>query len=553
MARSHSFPACLKHFSGNRKASISVVAAASITALASLSALGLELGRLYLEKRKQQAANDLAAIAAAANPSDPEQAVALVLKRNGIEPAVVSSLRIGAYRARAELPVDQRFSTVATDGVPAAELKLSRKVPLYFAGLIGRSWGSEFVTISTTAVGASNVEAAFSAGSKLASLQGGIANRLLGAMLGTNVNLSVMDYEALASANVKLLPFFDALAARASLKAVTYDSLLEQEFTLPAVFGAMGDAGGLDTDASAALSRLVADTQGLARKVRFKDWIALGSLGSRIAGTATPDAIAVNVLDLVSATARVASAGKLVSVDLAGNLPTGTALTLSLAIGEPKQYSGFVSVGAPSAVVETAQTRLLLQIKQSVAGLPDLVNVPLYLEVASGRARLTSTSCANGKSATLAVRPSLISARIADIDENDLPKFDKGVGSNPVDLLKIPLIRISALGSVEMSNTSERNITFSKDDIAGHAVKTVSTEEALTTLLGSLLEKTDISVSGLSLTGALSSKALKEAIAAVVPSLDKALVTVLTLAGVKVGALDVQVQDVRCNSANLVR
>jgi uncharacterized membrane protein len=540
-------------FARDRNASISILAAASITVVASISALSLEFGRLYLEKRKQQAATDLAAIAAAAYPGDPKRAAGLVLQRNGIDPQSIESVRTGVYLAREGLPVEQRFSTVSANGVPAAELKLSRKVPFIFAGLISKAFGSDTVTISTRAVGASNAEAAFSVGSKLAVLDGGVANQVLGAMLGTNIGLSVMDYEALANANVKMFGFFDALATRASIKAVTYDELLEREFDLPAVFGAISDTGDTNAGAQAALSKLAANTSGQAKRVRFKDWISLGSLGSRAVGTPLPDESTVNVLEMVSTTARIAAAGKLISLDLTGNMPTGTGATVHLAVGEPKQYSGFVRVGSPNSIVETAQTRLLFVVNQSVIGLPSLVKLPLYVEAASGKARLTATSCAAGKSAALAVRPSLVSARIADVDEKDMSKFNKSMSSEPVAILNTPLVKISAYGAVEMTNSTDREVRFSNGDISGNAVKTVATEETLTTLLVSLISNTEINVSGLSVPGLVPGTALKKAVSAIVPTLDKALTTVLTLAGVKVGAVDVQVQGVRCNNASLVR
>lgn len=51
-------------------------------------------------------------------------------------------------------------------------------------------------------------------------------NAVLGRLLGANLSLSVMDYNALASANIDLFQFSNALATRVGLKAVTYGDLV---------------------------------------------------------------------------------------------------------------------------------------------------------------------------------------------------------------------------------------------------------------------------------------------------------------------------------------
>ncbi len=44
-------------------------------------------------------------------------------------------------------------------------------------------------------------------------------NTLLGSLLGTSLSLKVADYEALTSADIKLLPFLDMLATDLNLTA----------------------------------------------------------------------------------------------------------------------------------------------------------------------------------------------------------------------------------------------------------------------------------------------------------------------------------------------
>ncbi len=61
-------------------------------------------------------------------------------------------------------------------------------------------------------------------------------------MLGSSVNLSLMDYEALVNVDVKLLGFMNALATELSLTGVTYNDVLNASMTAGDVFSAAATA-----------------------------------------------------------------------------------------------------------------------------------------------------------------------------------------------------------------------------------------------------------------------------------------------------------------------
>src|SRR5690606_34526792 len=82
---------------------------------------------------------------------------------------------------------------------------------------------------ATAALPGGPPSAAFSIGSRLASLDGGLANALLSGLLGGQVSLTVMDYRALADARVNLLQFSDALATELGVTAGDYDALLAHQ------------------------------------------------------------------------------------------------------------------------------------------------------------------------------------------------------------------------------------------------------------------------------------------------------------------------------------
>ena len=62
--------------------------------------------------------------------------------------------------------------------------------------------------------------ATFSVGSRLVALRGGVINGAVSALLGTDVNLSVMDYQALIDARVRIDGALNAISTEANLQAV---------------------------------------------------------------------------------------------------------------------------------------------------------------------------------------------------------------------------------------------------------------------------------------------------------------------------------------------
>src|SRR3546814_8372455 len=104
---------------------------------------------------------------------------------------------------------DMRISDWSSD-VCSSDLRitLTRDRPLFFGSFLT---GRRDSIIRATATGARRGYAAFSLGSRVAALNGGLPNALLSALTGSKVSLSVMDYNALASTDIDLLAFSDAL------------------------------------------------------------------------------------------------------------------------------------------------------------------------------------------------------------------------------------------------------------------------------------------------------------------------------------------------------
>src|SRR5690606_33771020 len=101
----------------------------------------------------------------------------------------------------------------------------------------------DMTQIETVAVATLNKYVSFSAGTRIASLNGGLANQVRGGLLGTTLNLSLVDYNALAGTNIGALAFLDALAAEVGLDvgSGTYGDLLGTTVTVGDILDAAID------------------------------------------------------------------------------------------------------------------------------------------------------------------------------------------------------------------------------------------------------------------------------------------------------------------------
>src|SRR5690606_39246588 len=125
--------------------------------------------------------------------------------------------------------------------------EIAAPAPLFFGRWILQRDNVVVRKTATAAIPGGQPQAMLSIGSRLASLDGGLANALLSSLLGGKVSLTVMDYRALAGAEVNLLQFSDALATEIGVTAGDYDALLQQEVTAGRALKALEAIAGADT------------------------------------------------------------------------------------------------------------------------------------------------------------------------------------------------------------------------------------------------------------------------------------------------------------------
>lgn len=571
----------------DRRANFAVMTALCTPVALALTALAVDEGSLYNERRAAQSIVDLAAITAAGHINNAEQAVLTTLKDNGITSVAVQQegttvaptaskavvqVVPGRYSGVSSIAAGSRFEA----GKPpynAVQVSLKKQGTLYFAASVMAP-----PVIGTTATASAQPEAAFSVGSRLASVNGGILNALLGGLLGGNISLSVMDYNSLIAADVDVLSFTDALATQLHLTGVTYSDVLASKATVGQIATAMANVPGLDHTAKLALQTMASSATNSV-KIPLSQLIDLGSVGKLGLGQKPAGlSVGASAMSMLTAAAALANGTNQVTVDLGATIPGLTSTTLSIAIGEPPQASPWLAVGELGTVVRTAQTRIKLNASVTV-GTPNLggginllaVNLPLNVEVAYAEAKLTDISCPTGPSSikvTIAAQPGVVAAHLANSNASGFADFTKPQSFSDAEiadvsikllLINLNLLQIKGSSAFSVTNTAPTNLTFSATDIASKATKTVSTKNLTQSLSTSLVNNLSLTVNalglGLDVTALLGTvkPAVTTLLNGVTAPVDDLVYNVLATLGVHVGEADVRVTGATCGRSVLVQ
>lgn len=548
----------IRRFQDDQRGNIAIMAAGGMILAVCCAALGVDIGTIAADRRKAQSAADLAAIVAASNLSNATNAAKSAITKNNFPADALVSVELGNYVADASIPSAKRFVTPAVGIANAARVSVQTSTPLYFSKFFT---GSAAFSIKTQAIAASTQIASFAIGSRLASLNGGVLNAVLGQLLGTTLSLSVMDYQALASARIDAFQFLSALATRVGITAGTYGSVLDASVkvgdVLAAALAAQHAANGSST-ATTALSLLSQASASLTTRMSPLSLIDAGPYAELTVGTKPKTGVSVSLLDLIQATAGIARGASQVNAGLDLNIPGIAGVQLIATIGERPQGSSWVAVGTQGISVHTAQTRVLLQIKLLGTGAVSAVNLPVYVEVGTATATLNKTSCGypdiSTSAVTLGVTPGLVDAWIANVSAADVKNVTTAPNPGPATLVDLGLVNVTGRAHAQIGNTTPTSVAFTYSDITSQAKKTVNSTNFTSSLVGSLLGNLNLTVNVLGLgvpipgLGALVAGILNAATGAV----DQLLVAVLSSLGVGVGQADVWVSGIRCDGAVLV-
>lgn len=553
----------------DQRGAVALLTAGCMIALIASAAVGVDLGQVFLKSRQLQGVADLAAMAAvqtlqpgaASSPTDAATATAALNPWSG---GIAVQATPGSYLADPATPAANRF-TPGGASPNAVKVTLSAPVTLYFAGVIT---GRSTLQVVRSATAARAQYAAFSIGSGLASVNGGVTNALLSALTGSQVSLSVMNYQALASAQVDLLAYMPALQTRAGLQGLSYSQVLSTSIAPSAALNALADAlaaGGQGAAASAAGALAAASTT--LPPAPLSSLLDLGPYGAQDHGAPGGAGLKVGALNLAEAMLAAANGSRQLSLSLGSTVPGVAQLTATLAIGQRPNHSPWLTVtDAGQVVVRTAQLRLYLRASLAAGPLSPatggaLVTLPVYLEAASAQAKLQDISCPTSgadPSFDLSVSPSLGTLAIAEADTSALSDFSQPTPLKTATLLSLPLVSATAYGRLDLGggDASWQSVRFTQADVAADAMKSVYANDIARASVASLLTATTVTVQSplgpLALGGQSVGPALQGVLTQAAPALDALILQAEGLSGVRLGEGDVWADGLRCRGAALV-
>src|SRR5690349_5389284 len=157
-------------FTRSEEGTVAVISAIVMTVLIGFAAIAVDVGSFHYDSRRLQGAADLAAIAAASNTAKATQVARTTFTDDGRWTLTSLVVETGNYDPDPGKTQAQRF-VPNRQPINAARVQAKAPSPVYF----GRIFTDEpSVEIAATAIATRPAEAAFSIGSRLLSLEGGI-------------------------------------------------------------------------------------------------------------------------------------------------------------------------------------------------------------------------------------------------------------------------------------------------------------------------------------------------------------------------------------------
>ena len=405
--------------------------AALTLGLALLCALVVvDSGRLYLEKRSLQRIADIAALEAAGRrgtcsgaATAPEYA-SQSATRNGFTPNTGGRTLVTRCGALSLGIQSQRVFVADSTQTQAIQVVAAHPVPRSIAAGIGALFDSTptpvDITLSATAVAASAAPLAAltirSAALTVDSTRAAILNPVIGSLLGGSLNLSVANWQGIASTDVSLLNYLNRLKTDLNITAVGYSDVLATSVSvsqlIQTAINVLDPSGTLSGTATIAGLNALKLATGTTK-------VVLGELLS-IQGSSDIAALNTNLrlIDLVQGLAQLANDKNGISAATQINVGGLAQVTTRIQVIEPPQLS---AIGDPSKIdplnpktganriyVRTAQMRALVSINLPVLGtitslvntttsvvgsLTPILNNALSLNIAGV---LGSTTCALG-------------------------------------------------------------------------------------------------------------------------------------------------------------
>jgi uncharacterized membrane protein len=499
------------------------------------TAASVDAASVAFRARALQGLADTAAVSAAGNLDTAETTVrrVLTLRSSG---ASVQQVALGEYQARSDVAVANRFNPNGT-APDAVRVVLREDVPLFFGSVLGI--GSVRVQKSAVAIRPVREAAAFSIGSRLLTLDPPIANAILSQLIGREIQLTALSYNNMLSSSLDVDALLDDLGR--TLSTEDRKDLLTRNLSTRKLVDAMAKATTGQT--SLALKSISASIgTGQDRNLR------LGSLINVAPGVKGSINAKVPVWDLLNAALGEASGPQ--TIDLNADVDGPVTARVRLAVGEREQKSPWLTVTRDgTTVVRTAQVRLHVDVTTAnLAGL-GRVHLPVFAEVASGKAALTSINCRED-SFDVTARSGIASVALGEIESSRLSDFSRDATLTPAAVLDTALLKVRAAARINVGDSGDTRLRFKRADIDSLKAQTIGAKGILGSTLTSLVANAhlDIQVLGLGIALPGLPTTLRDILAGIAAPLDAVLEQVLTLVGAGIGQADVRAAGLQCGT-----
>ncbi|RZJ43207.1 MAG: hypothetical protein EON86_05710 [Brevundimonas sp.] len=493
----------------------------------------IDAASVQFRARALQGLADTAAVSAAGNLNTAETTVhrILALKNSG---ATVRGVTLGEYIARRDVPIPERFN--AAGPIPdAVQVVLQEDVRLFFGSVLGID--SVRVRKTAVAIRPARDAAAFSIGSRLLSLDPPLVNSLLSQLTGRQIQLTALSYDSLLTSSLDVDALLQDLGK--SLSVADRETLLTRNLSTRTLVDSM--AATTSGQTSVALKSLSASLgTGADRNLRLDSLIdvAPGVKGSINAK--------VPVWDLLSAALGEAAGPQTISLNADVDAPVSA--QVRVAIGEREQKSAWLTIARDgTTVVRTAQARVHVDVTTAhLAGL-GRVHLPVYAEIASGKASLAAINCRADEFDVIA-RSGVASVALGEIESTRLSDFSRDAALSPAAVLDTAALKVRAAARVNVGDSGDTRLRFTRADITSLKAQTIGSKSILGTTLTSLVANADLDVQVLGLGIALPGlpNQIRSILAGIAAPLDAVLEEVLTLVGAGIGEADVRAAGLEC-------
>ncbi|MES1943050.1 hypothetical protein PC39_02967 [Salinisphaera sp. PC39] len=481
---------------GRQRGATLIIVAGFLVALLTCMALAIEVGRLYAAHNQLQKLADVAALDAASaisgcgdQPGDFQAAAST---------AVNDSLQANFGDGNDVITRTVTLGNVDSDGgfrsfttgraaadareADAVQVRLQRPLPTLLTSLFA---GGDRV-LTATAAAARQPVGSVAVASNLADLdsqQSVVLNAVLGGLLDTNLNLSLLDYQALADVNVTLADLLDV-----TTQAATTAELLALELTPGQLLQNLGDAVG-STPGGTTAGNII---DGIGAGVSSNVDVSLGDILNVEAGTEGAAAdVPIDVLGLLPALAQTVGNSRNAAVELGSGVTDpllgalssipGVDIDIDLRLGvvEPPQASGIGRPGYddPDAGENTTDNgstndgartwastaQVNLELTANAVLNVGLVRVelylPLFVQAGQSYAILDRIACAGPSnaqpSATVQANPGLLRLGVGEFDN----VFDPNPQASSGELLDVRVLGFADLVSINLP----QNLTAGAD------------------------------------------------------------------------------------------